>query len=722
MATIDWAEQGRYLKKIAQNINSNSDVECLDHALITLRERLFDLPQDGDWDLSHIDFRDLNSDQFLARGIDTLRAGLAIYLAQFQDQLTTSALLASHSSSHDSGYSSESTPKQEDSVVQRLVAKFLDFVTKLTQYATQADWIKLCLAACEQFNADIITCCWPNQLPATPAKLGKSIAFVRDVRYKQAFSQKAAKTRFNTIAATRSYTPLSLAKPSELLSSTAWARALVAQWGSWVKPFIDANQDTLAKPQTPFQRFSPTAAGVYQVTTRPDVPTALSSTTTSVAISEPYERYKTFAQKLQAALGVLDQQVVTETCAIHKQLFAEEDRLAQFVKDYLHKLEKQGSVITVPIFYQTLIADDIPGVPDWQKTSQALNYKTVANRWIRQLLNKEYYWHKVDETFVAKSDENTLTVHFELLETNNCVNCHHKYSTIRNQDLSHSRRLVQLAREQLIKSWGEHPNENQKVLLAFLSSRDYSVFTPYKYRGDTVKRAVAAVKSSDANADLLLAAAVELKCLVHETYLGAARRWLHQALPAIPMLRWLGIALSFVLASVVKGFVAPVLLRSWLRHHETRRKTVYKAVYEQLVAECLGAAVFSGCMSALDRAEEVSLLSSAMLLHFNKLHAAPVQSSAPHHTRMLLGYNDAPADKQAVLDEYAELLRAKRVKAFLASGVSVNSEREMRFCGFGFLGRLFGRSAGLLQERQTPKQLAEQAQASPLRKNTRVPH
>ena len=138
--------------------------------------------------------------------------------------------------------------------------------------------------------------------------------------------------------------------------------------------------------------------------------------------------------------------------------------------------------------------------------------------------------------------------------------------------------------------------------------------------------------------------AIELKCLVHETWAGALRRKVSNGLLAVPYLgrpvKWL---LVDIPAFVVKG-VSSIMpwgmigLAKWAKHHTTRRKTVYKSAYEGLLAGELGVLQF-GCMSNEQRAGEVAALERAMGTEFAT-------------SRKLIGYNDKPSDKKEFLNTY----------------------------------------------------------------------
>lgn len=612
----------------------------------------------------------------LARGIDVLVGGLAILDAPDQSQW-----LALNSDSSDEAVPNASALLMPTNKPDQMLGAFAQFLKELNELDDTIDdhGMQKAIQSLGQLN---------TAMCGITENKWKAVGIAREIEYKKNFGLTAFATSLGAQGVI-TVTPLRLT-PRFLIpfytGEQPWIKRLKK---IGLENFIAKNFSRLGSGQTPQMQYLPSPIAAYQSTYN-------KFSLTSTGITEPYEipRNKLLEQFR------LDPYIKKLVIARHHLLFGDQDRLQQFVTDYYERYPHQSAdqtELTIPILHQTLITDTVPFSPDSAKTAHAIRYKMAANHVLRQTLADANY-HVTTEGIlrnVKKGDAlpgGSIKVTFVLLETNNCVNRHHKYSKVRNHDIAHARKLVALARQRLAQQQTSANESDVQVILKFLASNDYSLFTPYKARGPRVKAALATLGSKKNDLGLLAAAAVELKCTVHETWLGAARRRLHNTLPAIPGLRWVGVAVSFVLSNLIKLITAPVLMAHWAKHHDTRRKTLAKSNYEQLVTALLGGQVIGSCMSGVDRLQETWLRSVALLQGYQE-------------SGKLLGYNDAPKDVEALLTKYApSLMQHKRHFAGIQTGVPANQEQEM--CAW------FGK-AGLLQEhlgevtQKTPKAAAQ---------------
>lgn len=329
---------------------------------------------------------------------------------------------------------------------------------------------------------------------------------------------------------------------------------------------------------------------------------------------------------------------------------------------------------------------------------------------------------KNDETFSSYQ-----RVEFDVLSVNNCLNMHEKRSRVRNNDVNDSRKLLQHASNHLegMTKLGVDAADLETIRKFLynpspLRMTNHSFLTPYKSRGTKVKKALERISSTlqsaeqkdpavARNFDLLMRSAVELKCTVHETILGAARRNISNLLLKIPvagtLLKWVFVDTS---AAVAKTITAPIGIREWLKNHTTRRKSAYKSAYEGLVAGTMGV-IESGCMSNEDRGGEKAAFERAMVTQY----AA---------TGKLIGYNDSPDEKRAFLDTYANNVQDVHNAAKMTTDSSIIKSNEILNPNFSSGLMLDDRkkpSAGFDEERSKKLTRKEEQCLSNAMKDTR---
>jgi len=166
----------------------------------------------------------------------------------------------------------------------------------------------------------------------------------------------------------------------------------------------------------------------------------------------------------------------------------------------------------------------------------------------------------------------------------------------------------------------------------FLKSSDYGFFKSDKSQEEEVSAAMIKLsiafknklsQSHSRDLDIVMQAAVELKWTIHESWLATARRkggcaW-HLVDPV---------------ALVTKGVSLPV--SDWIefgecmKNQETHRKSLFKSVYEGILAEKLGV-IESDCLCNDNHCSEKSAFKKAMLMHYDA-------------TGHLICYNDISAN------------------------------------------------------------------------------
>ncbi|MEO8402559.1 MAG: hypothetical protein ABI597_12345 [Gammaproteobacteria bacterium] len=483
--------------------------------------------------------------------------------------------------------------------------------------------------------------------------------------------------------------------------------------GYWFDNFFKHHPELDTLSGVPMERSTPNTANCNESTTAvfDHNGTLLQRLTASrAAITEPYET----SEKDKAALTLFN----------HKQLLSE-SRIQQLVANHCmqwNSLYTTNATIQIPYLHQTLITDGVIGAGDSGKSSTMLDNKARANEALRkELLGKEIFVSKhapfnvivINKGEYAKQPLSGThrKVELKILATNNCVNSHEKRSRVRNNDVNDSRELVRLASKQLqaIQVYSENNfesanydvHQNFITIIRFLNSPNHSVFNPYKPRGDDVKTAIKEFSEFFRNqkdpknlafardCGLVLQAAVELKCTVHETWFGSLRRNISNALLRIPYIgRGLKIliveplALIGKIASLAVPMAGWVGLGRWARHQGTRRKALYKSACEGILTGKLGAVEF-GCMSNEDRGGETAALERAMLTQFST-------------TGKLIGFNDGPNDKRAFLETYCQTTEDEHNNAKMTTDSAIIKSAETRNPIL---------SSGLLSEQETSEEL-----------------
>lgn len=305
-----------------------------------------------------------------------------------------------------------------------------------------------------------------------------------------------------------------------------------------------------------------------------------------------------------------------------------------------HQYDRWGSLedkeLVVPILHQTLIANSI-GSADVGKTRTALENREAANEELQNKLNQHDYYYDINQKkLIEVAHGETLgegfkKIKFEVLETNNCVNMHHRAYSFRPNDIPHSRKLVELASNRLQTVKESYPEIKQalQTVISFLNSNNKAAYS------DEVKQALKDITeyfdkkptqpiSRGKDIALLAQSAAELNCSVYS------------------------------------------MEHPDLRIHLDRRNTVHKAVNEQIVAELLGQR-FGGCMSSEDRGEEIELQKQAYLRAFHDPGRMRIQ-----------GFNDSPTEQADFLRKYGRSTQEKHNFNKLSTGTSISKDAETR--------------------------------------------
>ncbi|MCH9718077.1 MAG: hypothetical protein K0U52_13490, partial [Gammaproteobacteria bacterium] len=290
----------------------------------------------------------------------------------------------------------------------------------------------------------------------------------------------------------------------------------------------------------------------------------------------------------------------------------------------------------------------------------------------------------------------------------NGINMWNAGTRVRNNDFNDARQLignaVNMFAKVKMKEGMRNPvlNTNLATVTDFLTSPDHSFVSPFKFRGKDVKEAVKALteelrkddgayshlpKMQRENIALSLQAAVELKCTVHETWLGSAQRNIDNFTRRIPLL-------GPVLRVVMAVAATPGAMAEWAQHGNDRRE-MHKASYEGILAESLGS-LKGGCMSSADRAGEVAEQRAAMKKQFAE-------------EGKILSYNDSADEKKRVYSKYGST-KAKHDFVEIATGTPGTSDGETR-------GKAFNARAGVLSHvAETPEEQKLAKDLSGLRK------
>lgn len=405
-------------------------------------------------------------------------------------------------------------------------------------------------------------------------------------------------------------------------------------------------------------------------------------------------------------------------------------------------MEKWGPIIgddPIPytMLHQTLIGDEVTFSPDQSKAkaskvqASVIDSKAEANAAVRKMLkNSTIFREKAtgEIKFISNADfakepyngeipDGWQRVNVDLLETNNGINMWSARTRVRNNDYNDARQLIGNAVNMFNKVQDKYPNQDLKTVTDFLNSRDHSLVTPFKFRGKDVKAAVKNLteelrkddgqfadldKDVRENIALSVQAAVELKCTVHETWLGSARRnianFTRDYVRQVPILGHLvdwavrgAMTVAAVGLKAVAGLITlPFSLPQWIKHRGDRRE-MYKGAYEGILAESLGT-LQGGCMSSADRAGEMAEQRAAMKKQFAE-------------EGRILSYNDSPTEKARVYSEYGST-KAKHDFVEMATGTPGTSDDETRGIFLNARAGVLSYVAETAKEQQLAKDLS----------------
>ncbi|PJE09084.1 hypothetical protein [Legionella sp.] len=444
--------------------------------------------------------------------------------------------------------------------------------------------------------------------------------------------------------------------PWENLHEQKWLIDLRTEFAQepWFDEFIEQHGLTWSRlSSTPMTRLAPNPANAAAIT--------------DIYVKE--DEISVFGQHLRAAITEpLDVPNAQARQAItnwnHSELIIPQmrEQLAYFMSiwgDFY-----QEGPIPFTILHQTLIGDEVSFTPDQQKAratklgGSVIDSKYKANRKLsHNFADEAFYFHpsRGELKKIAGPEPippDFLRVNIKLLETNHCINMWQNRARVRNHDISHSRALINQSVSIYQQVASRYPNDDLNILVDFLTSADHAWFTPYKSRGPQVKAALeklsrALIEGSypfytlpgktRRHLTLGLQAAVELKCMVHETWAGSARRhisnWSRNHLREWYFLGfghlvdWGIRGILTVAAQLVKlPFIIPHFI--YLSRHWYDRENIFLSAYEGLLAESMGM-LTGGCMSAVDRYGEIAefraalkkqLISEGQIVSFNDNH------------------------------------------------------------------------------------------------------
>lgn len=411
--------------------------------------------------------------------------------------------------------------------------------------------------------------------------------------------------------------------------------------GLWFVKFMQENFDAFMRASPPSStRDLPNPANAWQETIfhlDSEGKLLSSDTATRMAISSPFH-IPSKAARVQMAQE-----------STHKLL--SDQRLQQTAAEYIERwgpLLAGSRTITVPILHQTLVAPAFFYGAD----RDMIAVKSQANVKIRERLKEKEYLI------------NGKKVRFQLLETNNCINIWHPLINPRNNDIEHAELLINHTAV-LVKNFrnvvAKHKNSNfdyhaQRAdgidrVLGYLQNRQRSwlLMGPLSHQNPT-KKQMAAIQqicadlfagnytaygltpSQQKDLSLTIQAAINLKKINHETYLGYYKRKLNNFLrpkefslltPITSLLSlpvYAGRYLVNTIARAMSHIKSPNGQPSWKAVFLPtlfgyKNKHTFKSSYEEILTGKLGM-IFGGCKSALDRAGEVRINKNAMVDQF----------------------------------------------------------------------------------------------------------
>lgn len=601
-----------------------------------------------------------------------------------------------------------------------------------------------------RFNGALAGCLVQHNAVGKKAEAISAINFVRDFLWKKDISMPMCVMEYNGNTQSLRYAePMEFGKAEFKRKGSAtneainfwdgkqpWKDKLAKAVGGgkkelgWFESFMDENLDAMKKQSsTPMSRYTPNPANAFDCTDiivnqESNEVTHLSSHE-RVAVTEPLSVGNTKSR-----------QDVTDWN--HLQLVSKA-RLQSGLNSFM---EKWGLIIgddPIPytILHQTLIGDEVTFSPDQSKAkasklqASVIDSKAEANAAVRKMLENSTIFRKKDTgeiKFLSNEDfanspyrgkipDGWQKVNVDLLETNNGINMWSAHTRVRNNDYNDARQLIGNAVNMFNKVRAKYPNQDLKTVTDFLNSRDHSLVTPFKFRGKDVKDAVQKLttelrkddgqfydlpKNVRENIALSAQAAVELKCTVHETWLGSARRnianFTRDYVRQVPILGNLvdwavrgAMTVAAVGLKAVAGILTlPVSLPQWIKHRGDRRE-MYKSTYEGILAESLGS-LRGGCMSSADRALEVAEQRAMMKKQFSE-------------EGKILSYNDSPTEKARVYLNYGST-QTKHACAENATGTPGTSDDETRGTFLNARAGVMSYSVETSKEQQLAKKLS----------------
>ncbi|HHF7346139.1 TPA: hypothetical protein ACPSKB_002574 [Legionella feeleii] len=498
----------------------------------------------------------------------------------------------------------------------------------------------------------------------------------------------------------------------------------------WFEHFMGDNLETMKKlSSTPMSRFTPNPANAFDcsdITIDKDGVVTHISSHERTAVTEPLN-----------VGGTNSRQDVTDWN--HLQLMSKA-RLKSGLTSFMEKwgpFIDANEPIPFTVLHQTLIGDEVTFSPDQSKAkasklqASVIDSKAEANAAVRQMLESSTILRERatgEIKFLSNADfakqpyngqipDGWQKVNVDLLETNNGINMWGARTRVRNNDYNDARQLIGNAVNVLNKVDTKYPNQDLKTVIDFLNSRDHSLVTPFKFRGKEVKDAVQRLSGALRNGDdpfsnldkdvrenlaLSVQAAVELKCTVHETWLGSARRnidnFTRDYVRQVPILGHLvdwavrgAMTVAALGLKAVAGILTfPVSLPQWFKHRGDRRE-MYKSTYEGLLAESLGS-LKGGCMSSADRAGEQGDQRAMMKKQFAE-------------EGKIISYNDSPTEKARVYGEYGST-KAKHDFVEMATGTPGTSDDETRGIFLNARDGVLSYVAETAEEQQLAKDLS----------------
>lgn len=696
------------------------------------------------------------SDVF-ARGIDSARAVTEILKwAKLED-------------SHDKMLHTSKVGKKLLKLIQTYHNNMAYFIAKDMEIQNDSENLKKAIAELKRFNGALSSLLVQYKIVEERKHANNAINLIRDFLWKKDICSACC-----MVQPFQDYTMLRFAEPMifggneyQFVNQSGpdcwqtqqpWWMGLKKRLGlhknkeSWFDDFFKAHLDSWKTlSPTPMSRSTPNPANAFDCS---DIIFAAGEVISKghhirMAVTEPFE-VKNAANRQEL------------TNYNHLQLLQRkylEEELNQYMENW-GSLYQGDETIPFSLLHQTFIGDEVTFSPDQTKVDSSnpeasfIESKRVANKALRQFLkehrivrhnssgnlqiiNEQHFKEHFPQTIPEDSQE----VKIEVLETNDCFNMWHARARIRNNDINDARKLIVNATTLYEKVLHQSNSDDADLatIINFLKSPDHSFFTPYKFRGLAVKKALLNLciklrteptycpvmdgRVARENLALSLHAAVELKCTVHETWPGSFRRTVNnytrdhfRKLPVLGHLAdWLirgTMAFSaFSLKSVINLTELSVYCLKWpfmktnlpqCIQHRKDRKALYKAIYENLLATTLGVPT-GGCVSAADRANEIAEQQAAARKQFQ------IEGK-------LISYNDSQLTKTNFLEKYGST-QAKHDFVEMATGSCGTSDDETR--GVSETGLMANLETS--KEQTTAKQFAQTRRGGGFDKKSSVP-